>query len=242
MTKNFKSIAIIPARGGSKRIPRKNIRPFCGYPIIKYSIDAVYQAGCFDEIIVSTEDEEIATVAKKYGGKVPFLRSKKCASDIATLEDVTLEVLKKYEKKGKTFDYICCVLSTAPFVTSDRIKEGFLLLKNSGADSVFPVVRYGYPIQRALKINNNGTMDLVWPENEDKRSQELMPTFHDAGQFYWAKRKPFLAQHRFFSDNAVPLEISSFEVQDIDNEDDWRAAEIKFKILKNKDEEFKHGK
>jgi N-acylneuraminate cytidylyltransferase len=227
-----KKIAIIPARGGSKRIPRKNIREFCGHPIIKYSIDVAKNAGCFDEIIVSTEDEEIAAIAEELGGSVPFLRSKKCASDIAALEDVTLEVIEKFEKIGKRFDYICCILSTAPFITVDRILEGLKILKDKNVDSVFPVTGYAYPIQRALKINEDSTMSLIWPENDDKRSQELIPAFHDAGQFYWARREPFLRQHRFFSDNCYPLEISSKEVQDIDTEDDWQEAELKYKILR----------
>ena len=234
-------IAIIPARGGSKRIPRKNIRHFCNQPILKYSIDAALEAKCFDEIIVSTEDREIAELAKSFGASVPFLRSNENASDVATLEDVTKEVIVKYKETGREFDYICCILSTAPFISPKRIIEGLKLLEEKEADTVFPVARYGYPTQRALHVEEDGVISMVWPENEDKRSQELRPTFHDAGQFYWARLEPFLAQHRYFSDRAIAMEISSKEVQDIDSEDDWEHAEIKYQILANKKEGNKNG-
>lgn len=230
MTK--RAIAIIPARGGSKRIPGKNIKPFLGRPIINYSIDAALKSGCFDEVMVSTDDREIAGVAVQAGASVPFLRSDKTADDYATMADVALEVLAEYEKRSTTFDCFCCLLPTAPFVTAERIKESRNLLDKSGAKAVVPVVRFSYPIHRALIIEANA-LKMFWPENYHKRSQDFAPTFHDSGQFYWLDVQSFQKHKSFFPEGALPVELSGHEVHDIDTEDDWRTAELKYKLLKN---------
>ena len=226
----YKALSIIPARGGSKRIPRKNIKEFVDQPIIAYSIRAALRSGCFDEVMVSTEDQEISTVATRYGAMVPFLRSPRTADDMAMLADVIAEVLSAYKKRGKEFKYFCCILPTAPFVTNALLKRGYDLLVQSGADSVVPVVRFSYPIQRALKIDH-GTLKMFWPENYNKRSQDLEPAYHDCGQFYWMKSESLLEQKKLFARNTVPLEISEMEMQDIDVEEDWKIAEVKYKLL-----------
>ncbi|MFC1624230.1 pseudaminic acid cytidylyltransferase [Candidatus Omnitrophota bacterium] len=226
-----KCIAIIPARGGSKRIPRKNIKPFLGQPIIKYSIDAALDAGIFDHVMVSTDDKEIAEIAKSFRAEIPFLRSEKTSGDHATLADVIEEVIVEYKKRDEYFEYFCCILATAPFILSERLVQAIQLLKNSEADSIVPVVRYGYPIQRALKIENS-KLEMVWPENYEKRSKDLMSTYHDCGQFYCMRTRPFLQQKKLFAKYTVPIEIAESEVQDIDNEEDWKVAELKYKILR----------
>ncbi len=228
-----KTVAIITARGGSKRIPRKNIRPFLGYPIIKYSIDAAKNAGCFDEIMVSTDDAEIAEISQVLGAKIPFMRSEATASDFAMTAEVIEEVLVKYRERGRDFSYACCIYPTAPFLSSESLKKGYDLLRETGADSVIPVVRFGYPIQRALMIES-GRLLMIWPENLNKRSQDIMPSFHDVGQFYWLNVKSFFEQKVLFGKFTVPVEVPESEVQDIDNEEDWKIAEMKYTILKTK--------
>lgn len=225
-----KKIAIIPARGGSKRIPRKNIKKFLGYPIIKYSIDAAIASGCFNEIMVSTDDQEIAEIVVQYGAKVPFYRSKEASNDYAMTADVIMEALLEYQKQGRNYNYACCIYPTAPFISSDKIKQGYNLLNDHRADSVLPVVRFGYPIQRAIKIIN-GKLEMIWPENYNKRSQDLMPAYHDVGQFYWLKVESFYEQKTLFMKNSIALEIAESEVQDIDNEEDWKIAEMKYQLL-----------
>jgi len=229
MTK--RCIAIIPARGGSKRIPRKNIKPFLGQPIIKYSIDAALGAGVFDKVIVSTEDKEIAGISASFGAEIPFPRSDSTADDRATLADVIEEVIAEYARRNEKFEYFCCILATAPFVSSKRLAEAMKLLKDSGFDSVVPVVRYGYPIQRALKIKDD-RLEMIWPENYNKSSNNLMPAYHDCGQFYCMKTESFLKQKKLFAEYTIPVEMPESEAQDIDNEEDWKVAELKYKILR----------
>lgn len=231
MSDGIKTLAIITARGGSKRIPRKNIKSFLGYPIIKYSIDAALKAGCFDEIIVSTDDAEIAEISRKFGAKVPFMRSEATSNDFSMTADVIEEVLNEYGKRDQGFDYVCCIYPTAPFLSPERLKNGFERLKETGADSAIPVVRFSYPIQRALKVED-GRLLMIWPENLNKRSQDLMPAFHDVGQFYWLNVKSFLKEKVLFGKYTVPIEVPESEVQDIDNEEDWLIAEMKYRILK----------
>jgi pseudaminic acid cytidylyltransferase len=225
------SLAIITARGGSKRIPRKNIRDFLGYPIIKYSIQAAANGNCFDEIMVSTDDKEIAAIAEQYGATIPFYRSEATSNDFATTSDVVEEVIFEYKKRGKTFQYCCCIYPTVPFINADHLRRGFDILRSTGADSAIPIVRFSYPIQRALKTEN-GRLSMIWSENLNARSQDLMPAYHDVGQFYWFKVESFLIQKKLFMDYTVPIEIPESEVQDIDNEEDWKIAEIKYTILK----------
>lgn len=223
------NIAIIPARGGSKRIPRKNIKLFASQPIIAYSIKAALDSGLFSEVMVSTDDEEIAKVAQDYGAKVPFLRSAKNASDFATTASVLLEVLEQYKHQRQTFDNVCCLYPTAPLVTSERLAEAFELLKNQNLDSVFPVLAYSYPIQRALVMKGQ-CIEMRQPENKLVRSQDLETTYHDSGQFYWLNVERFMASQEIYMKNSGAIVLSEMEAQDIDNEDDWKLAELKFKI------------
>lgn len=232
-----RSVAIITARGGSKRIPRKNIRDFLGKPIIAYSITAALEAGCFDEVMVSTDDQEIAAIAQKFGAKVPFLRSALSANDFAGTEDVLVEVLDEYSRRGLLFEYACCLYPTAPLVTAEKLKIGQEVMLQTGADAVLPVVRFSYPIQRALKIENS-RLAMIWPEYLDSRSQDLMPTYHDSGQFYWLKVSQFMETRTLFPVNTVPLEMPESEVQDIDCEEDWKMAEMKYRILQQSERLF----
>jgi N-acylneuraminate cytidylyltransferase len=225
------SLAVIPARGGSKRIPRKNIKLFANQPIIKYSIDAALKSGCFDEVMVSTDDSEITDVAQLSGANVPFIRSKENSNDHAMLADVIEEVILEYANRGQFFDYFCCILATAPFVTSARLIQGFDLLQKTGADSVVPVTRFSFPIQRAVKIEN-GQLKMFWPENYNIRSQDLIPAYHDCGQFYWMKTESLLKQKKLYAEYTVPLIIPELEVQDIDTIDDWKISELKYQMLK----------
>ena len=229
----MKNIAIIPARGGSKRIPKKNIRLFYGKPIIAYSIEVALESGLFEEVMVSTDDEEIAEIAKKYGASVPFLRSKETANDYAGLCDVLIEVIEEYYKRGQNYKQICCLLSTAPFITQKRIKEGLSLL-NDNCSAVFPVLRYSYPIQRALNVDKNNKVNMIYPENLTVRSQDLMPAYHDSGQFYWVNTEAMLKEKVLFTRSAKVIKLSEMEVQDIDTEEDWKNAELKYRILKLK--------
>ncbi len=224
------AVAIITARGGSKRIPRKNIRNFVDRPIIAYSIEAALQAECFSEVMVSTDDQEIADIAQKLGAKIPFLRSAPNSNDTSTTANVIEEVLREYEKRGQSFEYACCIYPTAPFVTAAKLRHGLKLLSESDADSVVPVVRFGYPIQRALKIES-GKLQMIWPENINAMSQDLPKSYHDVGQFYWARVNRFLAKKQLFTDHALPMEIDELEVQDIDHEIDWKLAELKYQLL-----------
>jgi N-acylneuraminate cytidylyltransferase len=225
------SVAIITARGGSKRIPRKNVRPFLGKPILHYSIEAARAAGCFDEIMVSTDDLEIAATATAAGAEVPFFRSPETSNDHATTADVLVEVLAEYQKRDRRFDFACCIYPTAPFVTAASLLEGFRKLTlDAELDSVVPVVRFGYPIQRALKIENT-RLSMIWPENLNARSQDLMPAYHDVGQFYWLRVPSFLRSRRLFAANTAPIVVPEWSVQDIDNEDDWIIAETKYEVL-----------
>ena len=221
---------MITARGGSKRIPRKNIKEFNGKPIIAYSIEAALGSGVFDEVMVSTDDEEIAEIAKKYGAKVPFLRSEKTANDFATTVDVIEEVLDTYKERGEEFDIFCCIYPTAPFITAKRLKEAVEELSASDADSLIPVVRFSYPPQRAMEIHD-GKLVFRQPENLSKRSQDLEPHFHDAGQFYVVRSGSFYKNHGIMVGDILPMELSELEVQDIDNEVDWKLAELKYNLL-----------
>ena len=225
----MKNIAIIPARGGSKRIPRKNIKPFMGKPIIAYSIEAALQSGLFDEVMVSTDDKEIAEIACKYGAQVPFMRSAEMSNDYAGTADVILEVLQMYKEQGREFETVCCIYSTAPFVTSERLREAYGKM-NSEIDSVFTCVTYSYPIQRSLHIVD-GKISMVYPEYKNARSQDLEPIYHDAGQFYFSRTASFMESRTFWGENTVGLVLSELEVQDLDTQTDWMLAEMKYELL-----------
>lgn len=229
----MKRLAIITARGGSKRIPRKNIKEFCGKPIIAYSIEAALGAGIFDEVMVSTDDEEIAEVALAYGAKVPFYRSEATSNDFATTNDVLVEVITEYEKRGQKFDAFCCLYPTAPFIKGERLKSAMELLEASGADKVFPVVAFSFPPQRAVVIQE-GELVFKYPEYTYARSQDLEKQYHDVGQFYCFRTAALFENYSFWSGKILPLEISELEVQDIDNQTDWEIAEMKWGILNKK--------
>jgi len=224
------NVAIIPARGGSKRIPKKNIKTFCGKPIIAYSIEAALESRLFDEVMVSTDDESIAVVALQYGATVPFMRTGKNADDYATTFDVLNEVLQQYKTLNKIFECGCCIYPTAPFVTASFLQTAFNTMKEQDFDSVFPVVKYSYPIWRSLKIENNRAL-MQWPENIHKRSQDLTASYHDAGQFYWFNTERILQSGALFTDNSGAVIIDELQVQDIDSEQDWQLAEMKYRLL-----------
>lgn len=225
------TLAIITARGGSKRIPRKNIKEFLGKPILAYSIEAVLKAGCFDEVMVSTDDEEIAQIAVRYGAKVPFLRSEMTSNDFASTKDVIAEVLTRYEESGRYFEAVCCIYPTAPFLTPERLQEAMDLLLQKQADSVIPVVAYSFPPQRCLVIRD-GRTQFLHPEHMLTRSQDLETCYHDCGQFYCLNTESFKEQQALVMKNTYPVILSEMEVQDIDTLADWELAELKYKMVR----------
>jgi len=227
------AVAIITARGGSKRIPLKNIKPFQGKPIIAYSIEAAISSGVFDEVMVSTDDPRIANVAKENGAVVPFMRSKDTSDDLSTTADVLSEVIKNYNDNGKKFMYACCMYPTAPFITKGKLINAFELLIKSEADSVIPVTKFSFPIWRSFKMEGN-KISYNWPEFAPKRSQDLPLAYHDCGQFYFFRCNEFLKTGKLVTDNTIGLEVPESEVQDIDNEEDWKIAEIKYWFLQKK--------
>ncbi|SFC16946.1 pseudaminic acid cytidylyltransferase [Butyrivibrio sp. YAB3001] len=226
----MKKLAMITARGGSKRIPRKNIKDFNGKPIIAYSIEAALASGVYDEVMVSTDDEEIAEISRKYGAKIPFMRSERTSNDFATTTDVIQEVVDEYAKNGVKYDIITCIYPTAPFVSAERLKNAVETLEQSTADCLIPVVRFSYPPQRAMEIRD-GRLVFRNPENLAKRSQDLTAQYHDAGQFYVFKTESFLKNKGILVGDIIPLELSELEVQDIDNEVDWKLAELKYNLI-----------
>lgn len=226
----MKNLCIIPARGGSKRIPRKNVKPFLGKPMLAYSIEAAKLTNLFDEIMVSTDDDEIAEVAKQYGAQVPFMRSAETASDFATTADVLKEVLAKYKELGKEFDNFCCFYATAPLVQSKDVVSAYERLLHSDFTIVYPVVQFSYPIWRCLDLKEDGTMTRHWPEFEKSRSQDLPKEYHDTGTFYWYKTQKWLSRDI----KVGGIEVSETTIQDIDTETDWALAEMKYQLLYNR--------
>lgn len=225
------SIAIIPARGGSKRIPRKNIKKFLGKPIIAYSIEAAIQSDLFDEVMVSTDDEEIAEVAKEYGATVPFMRSGENSGDLATTIDVLLEVIRGFKTiKHKDFSYACCIYPTAPLIQAEHLSQGFSNLIKPQVKAVFPVVSFSYPIWRGFEVDSDNGLKLLWPEYLNSRSQDLNQVYHDAGQWYWFEVLSFLSTKEIFTKATRVVKLDEFCVQDIDNESDWKLAELKYKL------------
>ena len=223
----MKNLAIIPARGGSKRIPRKNIKPFLGKPMIAYSIEAALATGLFDEVMVSTDDEEIAEIARQYGAKIPFMRTPATANDYATLADVMKEVLTEYKNRGEEFDNSCLILATCPMLQSQDITHAYKRLTSSDFTMVYPVVLFSYPIWRCLDLAKDGSMCRHWPEFENSRSQDLPKQYHDTGTFYWYKNAEWLAGNLKIGG----IEVDETTIQDIDTETDWKLAEMKYKLL-----------
>lgn len=225
-----KAIAIITARGGSKRIPKKNIKEFCGKPIIAYSIRAALDSGIFDEVMVSTDSEEIAEIARAYGAKVPFMRSAKTSDDFATTADVLMEVLERYQEMGRTFDVMSCIYPTAPFVTPQKLQSAYDTLTKEQAIMAMPVVVFSYPPQRSYVLNGN-MLEMKWKENYNKRSQDLEKMYHDAGQFYMYQVESYIRLKGQIDQSIVPVIVDEMEVQDIDNETDWKLAEQKYRLM-----------
>lgn len=226
-------IAIIPARGGSKRIPKKNIKYFLGKPIIAYAIENAISSKLFNEVMVSTDDEDIAKIAQSYGAKVPFKRTEKNANDYATTIDVITEVISSYKNLGIKFEYACCIYPCTPLLTKEKLKESFSLLEQDYLDCVFPIVRYGFPIQRAVRLNDKGLVEMLQPKHLITRSQDLEPSFHDAGQFYSFKVDNLVSKQKLLTDLTGHIELSEIEAQDIDNLVDWKLAEVKYKMINN---------
>lgn len=226
-----KQICIIPARGGSKRIPRKNIKSFLGKPIIAYSIESALSSKLFDEVMVSTDDKEIAEIAKDYGASIPFLRSAENANDFATTVDVLHEVLDNYKKQGEVFDCACCFYPTAPFVSGSLLVKAYQKLIEEEYDTVFPIIPFTFPIQRGMKINEDKRIEMFNPEYLLVRSQDLEPAYHDTGQFYWFRVEKLLAENKLLTNNTGYVILSAIEAQDIDNLEDWDIAEFKYKYL-----------
>jgi len=229
-------VAIVTARGGSKRIPRKNIRAFHGKPIIAYSIEAALLSGLFTEVMVSTDDDEIKAIAESFGAKVPFMRSAKNANDHSTTANVLEEVLSAYKEETLSFAEACCLYPTAPFVTAEKLIQAQKTMEQSNADVVFPVVKFEASIWRSLRREGNGKLQFNWPENAVKRSQDLTDAYYDCGQFYFFNVASFLQKKTLLTDNTFGLPVPAMEVQDIDNEEDWQLAEFKysFQQLKSK--------
>lgn len=232
----MKSIAIITARGGSKRIPKKNIKDFCGKPILVYSIEAALQSGIFDEVMVSTDSEEIAEIARQHGANVPFMRSEATSNDWAVTADVLKEVIENYAAQEKRFDNICCIYPTAPFVSAERLKQAKCILEEEQADSLLPVVQFSFPPQRGLIIRDK-RVEYKHPEFEKARSQDLEPTYHDCGQFYFCKTDALLKYCTMVTPNTAAMIVPEEEVQDIDSPSDWKLAEMKYRIMMQKMED-----
>ena len=226
------SLAVITARGGSKRIPRKNIRPFMGRPMVCYAIDAANGSRLFDEVMVSTDDEEIAQVARKAGALVPFMRSRAAADDHATTRDALLDVIRAYAGRGRAFDAFACIYPCVPFLTAEILREAHAAFAESGADALMPVVKFSFPVQRAQTIDADGFLSYREPENAPRRSQDLEPTFHDAGMFYFHRTSRFLSDE---PERTIPFVLPEDCVQDIDTMDDWRLAEMKYRLLRGQD-------
>lgn len=224
------SIAVITARGGSKRIPRKNIKPFLGKPIMTYSIEAALSSGLFDTVMVSTDDEEIAQIAKEYGAQVPFYRSERTSNDYAATADVVSEVLEEYAKCGIYYETACVIYPTAPFLTVDALKEAMEILLSGDADGVMPVVKFSFPPQRSV-VMRNGFLVPSDPESMKMRSQDLEPHYHDCGQFYCIRVASFLKQRAMVMAHTMPYLQDELTVQDIDTEEDWKIAELKYRLL-----------
>lgn len=227
----MKRLAIIPARGGSKRIPLKNIKLFNGRPIIAYSIEAALSSGLFSEVMVSTDDKQIAEVALAHHAIVPFFRSPENSNDYAGTSEVLCEVLRHYQNKKIEFSEACCIYPTAPFVTASLLTETNSIFSKGNYDTLFPIMKFSYPVQRSLWKNSSGGIEMVWPENYSKRSQDLPPFYHDAGQFYWFKVSYMLSEKKLFSLNSYGQEIDELHGQDIDSLSDWKLAELKFNML-----------
>jgi len=231
MTRPAGTVAIIPARGGSKRIPNKNVRPFAGKPMISYPITAALQSGVFDRVIVTTDSEEIAEVAVGHGAEAPFRRPARLADDHTTTAPVVVHALEWLAANGGPATQACCIYATAPFIRPTDLEAGHRILTETGASSAFSVTSFAFPIFRALKVTGEGQLAMFWPEHRLTRSQDLPEAFHDAGQFYWIDVARFLADPNFYAADARPVVLPRHLVQDIDTPEDWTTAEHMYRAL-----------
>ena len=229
-------LCVIPARGGSKRIPRKNIKIFCGQVMIDYSIKAALDSQCFDQVIVSTDDAEIAEVAKSFGAIVPFVRPDELADDYAGTVSVIKHAIEWFDDQEQPPSEVCCLYATAPFVRADTIKKAYEKMQRTQADYCFTVTSFAFPIQRALKVTAKNRIEMFYPEHLETRSQDLEESYHDAGQFYWGKAESFKQQKPLFSKSATPYILPRHLVQDIDTPEDWKRAELMYQALKKNGE------
>lgn len=225
------NIAIIPARGGSKRLPKKNIRPFLGKPVIQYSIDAAIKSGLFSRVIVSTDSEDIAKIAIECGVEVPFMRPDSISDDFTPLADVVHHALTQLQSRGISYEYVCCILATAPFIRIEDLKKGLDIITSRKASSAFTVTTYPFPIFRALKITEEERLKMFWPEHKLSRSNDLPKAYHDAGQFYWLDTAKLLETKKIYTSDAAPVVVPRFMVQDIDTEEDWEMAEHLYRAI-----------
>lgn len=230
-------IAVIPARGGSKRIPRKNIREFCGKPMIAWSIETAIKSGCFDEVTVSTDDAEIAQIGRDLGAVTPFVRPKELSGDFVGTTEVIRHAAGWYVSQGFSLDQICCIYATAPFVTVEDLIQGQLALSKGDVDYVFSASSFGFPFQRAIRIGLNGFAEMFFPEHVMSRSQDLEEAFHDAGQFYWGTVSAWLQSKPIFGPRSLPLVLPRYRVQDIDTTEDWQRAEWMFRAMQMQSEQ-----
>ena len=224
-------IAVIPARGGSKRIPRKNIRMFCGKPIIAYSISAAQQTGLFDQVVVSTDDDEIASVAREFGATTPFVRPKELADDFTGTNAVVKHAVAWFNAQSNDVVHACCLYATAPLLQARFITEGYEALSRSNAAFAFSVTSYAFPIQRALRVTPEGRVDAIYPEHRMTRSQDLEHAYHDAGQFYWGTARAFLEDLPVFAPHSIGVILPRHLVQDIDTLEDWDQAELMYRAI-----------
>jgi pseudaminic acid cytidylyltransferase len=227
-------IAIIPARGGSKRIPNKNIKLFSGQPIISYSINVAKETGLFDRVIVSTDSCEITAIAREFEAEVPFIRPPELSNDFTGTAEVICHAVEWLAQEGRQPEFVCCIYATAPFLQPIYLKQGFEKLAASDATSVFSVTTYPYPIYRSLKITEKGCIKMIWPEHEKSRSQDLPEAYHDAGQFYWINVSKFMKKKTLFAKDSLPIILPRYLVQDIDTREDWETAEMMFTTIKAK--------
>lgn len=226
-------LAVIPARGGSKRIPRKNIKPFGGLPMIAWSISSAIESQCFDRIIVSTDDEEIAAVAKQHGAEAPFVRPAHLSDDHTGTIPVIAHAIEWQNQNGQAASEVCCLYATAPFVQAADLQRGLQVLQSTGADYAFSVTSYAFPIQRAIRITADQRVEMFQPEHFNTRSQDLPEAWHDAGQFYWGQAQAWLTAKPLFSQGAAPVPLPRHLVQDIDTPEDWERAEWLFKAMRH---------
>lgn len=222
-------LAVIPARGGSKRIPRKNVRHFCGKPMIAWSIEAALASGCFAEVIVSTDDDEIASVARRYGARVPFIRPPELSDDHTGTIPVIAHAIRWQQSFAEPPTEVCCIYATAPFIRIEDLQAGADILARTGSDYSFSVTSYPFPIQRAVRINEDNQIEMFFPEQFNTRSQDLVEGWHDAGQFYWGRTAAWLEGKVIFGPSSSPVRLPRYRVQDIDTEEDWARAEFLFK-------------